>query len=83
MQQNHEWAGFLETPASTEDSSEEKIEVLAEMICRAGGQSATALLVLMETLENATHPEALANTAKLIAFNVLESELLSGNDVVS
>ena len=53
------------------------------MICRAGGQSATALLVLMEILENATHPEALANRAKHIAFTMLESELLSANGVVS
>jgi len=71
----------LET--SEGDASEDKIEALAEVICRAGGQSATALLLLMETLENAAHPEELAKTAKHLAFTVLESELLSGNSVVS
>ena len=41
------------------------------MICRAGDEAETksaALLVLMSTLENSTHPKALANTAKHIAF---------------
>ena len=87
--------GFLETSAIREDdSSEEKIEALAEMICRAGDESAAALLVLMATLEKATHPKALANTAKHLAFTrcgelnvrglvdaqiaVLEGELLAG-----
>jgi hypothetical protein len=54
-----------------EDSSEDKIEALAEMICRAGDEAGTksaALLVLMATLENATHPKALANIAKHLAF---------------
>jgi hypothetical protein len=79
-----------------DDSSEEKIEALAKMICRAGDEAATkaaALLVLMATLENATHPKALANLAKHLAFTycgelnlygmvdaqvaVIESELLS------
>ena len=50
------------------DPSEEKIETLAEMICRAGDEPAVALLVLMAMLENATHPKALANTAKHLAF---------------
>ena len=78
-----------------DEASKEKIEALAEMICRAGDEPATksaALLVLMATLENATDPTALANTAKHIAFarcgelnfcgmvdaqiSVLESELL-------
>ena len=52
-------------------SSEEKIEALAEMICRAGDEPETksaALLVLMATLENSTHPKALANTAKHLAL---------------
>ena len=86
-----------QTPqASEDDSSEEKIEALAEMICRAGDEAGTksaALLVLMATLENATHPKALANVAKHLAFTrcgelnldgmvdaraaVLESELLT------
>ena len=76
-----------------DDPSEEKIEALAEMICRAGDEPAVALLVLMAMLENATHPKALANTAKHLAFArcaelnlhgmvdaqvaVLEGELLS------
>jgi hypothetical protein len=53
------------------NSSEEKIAALAEMICRAGDEPAiksAALLVLMTALENATHPRALANTAKHLAF---------------
>jgi hypothetical protein len=59
----------LET--SEDGSSEEKIEALTEMICRAGDEPETksaALLVLMATLENAMHPKALANTAKHLAF---------------
>lgn len=79
---------------SADDSSDEKIEVLAEMICRADEESAAALLVLMATIENASHPKALANAAKHFAFlycgefNVygmvdtqialLEAELLAG-----
>src|SRR6185369_5559252 len=54
-----------------DDPSEEKLEVLAEMICRAGDEPAiksAALLVLMATLENATHPKALANLTKHLAF---------------
>ena len=77
------------------DSSEDKVETLAGLICRAGDQPAAALLVLMATLENAAHPKALANTAKHFAFTrcgelnlhgmvdahiaVLESELLEAN----
>ena len=54
---------------TTEDESgEEKIEALSEIICRAGDEAAAALLVLMGTLENSTHPKALANTAKHFAF---------------
>jgi hypothetical protein len=49
-------------------SNEEKVEALADLICRAGDQPAAALLVLMATLENSTHPKALANTAKHLAF---------------
>jgi len=45
-------------------SSEEKIEALTEMICRAGDEPSAALLVLLARLENSTHPKALANTAK-------------------
>jgi len=49
-------------------STEEKIETLAEILCRAGDEFAAALLVLMATLENAEHPKALANMAKHLAF---------------
>ena len=84
----------LET--NEDDSSDEKIAALAEIICRAGDEPAiksAALLVLMAALEHATHPSALANMAKHLAFThcgelnalgmvdaqiaVLESELLS------
>lgn len=76
------------------DSSDEKIEALAAMICRAHEESTAALLVLMAMIENASHPKALANAAKHLAFmhcgefNVygmidaqiaaLEAELLAG-----
>ena len=59
------------TGPGEEDSSDDQIETLAEMICRAGDEAGTksaALLVLMATLENATHPKALANRAKHLAF---------------
>jgi len=62
---------FAETPVTEADSCEDKIEALAEMICRAGDDKGTklaALLVLMATIENAAHPKALANLAKHIAF---------------
>jgi hypothetical protein len=62
----------MQSPGIEEDdSSEEKITALAEMICRAGDEPATksaALLVLMTALEDATDPRALANTAKHLAF---------------
>ena len=44
---------------------------MAEILCRAGDEPKTksaALLVLMATLENASHPKTLANTAKHLAF---------------
>jgi len=47
---------------------EEKISALAEIVCRAGEQTAAALLVLMAKIESASHPRALANTAKQVAF---------------
>jgi hypothetical protein len=49
-------------------SSEEKIEALTDLICRAGDEPSAALLVLVATLENSSHPKALANTAKHHAF---------------
>jgi hypothetical protein len=60
---------FSLEPVSHEDeSSEEKIEALAEIICRSGDKCAAALFVLMGTLEHSTHPQLLANTAKHFAF---------------
>lgn len=90
--------GFLQTPETDEaDSSEEKIQTLAEIICRAGDQSSAALLVLMATLENAAHPKAIANKVKHFAFTccgelnlcsmvdaqveVLERELFAANSI--
>jgi hypothetical protein len=86
-------AGFFLKTCCTD---EEKVAALAELICRAGDEAGTksaALLVLMSTLENASHPKALANLAKHFAFTrcgelnlngmveeqiaVLESELLA------
>ena len=83
-------------------TDEEKIATLAELICRAGDEAGTksaALLVLMSTLENASHPKALANLAKHFAFTrcselningmveaqiaVLESELLTNDTLAS
>ena len=61
--------GFsLEPESDEDDSNEEKIEALADIICRAGDKPSAALLVLMGTLENARHPKLLANTAKHFAF---------------
>ena len=63
---------FSQTPeASDHDSSDEKVEALAEMLCRGGDEPETksaALLVLMATIENSRHPKALANSAKHLAF---------------
>ena len=63
---------FSQTPSTSEaDWNKDKIEALAEMICRAGdepGTKSAALLVLLGTLENVTHPKAIANVAKHVAF---------------
>lgn len=86
------------SPSSEADEDgpgQEKIEALAEIICGAGDQSAGALLVLMGTFENSSHPKALAHTLKHFAFTrcgelnlydmvdtqmaAVESELLSTN----
>ena len=82
-----------------DNSSEEKIHALAEIICRASDESAAALFVLMGTLENSTHPKLLANTAKHFAFTrcgelnlfgmvdaqvaLVEGELLAGDTLIS
>jgi hypothetical protein len=47
---------------------EDKIEALAELICRAADESPIALLVLMRMFENSVQPQALANTVKYLAF---------------
>ena len=84
----------IEIPERDEaDSSREKIEALAEIMCGACNESAAALLVLMGTLQNSDDPTVLANTVKHFAFTrcgelnvfgmvdaqiaVLESELLT------
>ena len=63
---------FSQEPDTSEHaSSDARIEALVEIICRAGDEPETksaALLVLMATIENSTHPKALANTAKHLAF---------------
>jgi hypothetical protein len=62
---------FSDTPENITSEEEGKIAALAEIICRPGDEAATksaALLVLMSTLETATHPKALANMAKHLAF---------------
>ena len=91
---------FSQTPTTNEDDSrEERIEALTEMICGAGEEPAAALLVLMATFQNSTDPKALANTAKHLAFShcgelnlygmveaqiaVAEGELLAGNTLMS
>ena len=91
--------GFEEPPDTYDDEcDEEKIETLTELICRASdepGTRAAELLVLMATLENSSHPKALANTSKHLALTrcgelnvygmvdaqiaVVERELLAGN----
>jgi hypothetical protein len=55
-----------------EDWSEERIETLAEIICRAGdepGTKSAALFVLMGAIEHSNDPKLLANTAKHFAFS--------------
>ena len=60
---------FSQTPEANDDGPvEEKIEALAEIICRAGDESAGALFILMAALENSAPPQVLANTVKHFAF---------------
>ncbi len=89
----------FEPQFNDDDSHEERVEALAEIICRAGDESAAALFVLMGTLENSKDPKLLANTAKHFAFTrcgesnlfgmvdaqlvVVESELLAANGLIS
>ncbi len=89
---------FSETlESSDDDSNEEKVEALAEIICRAGEEAAAAVFVLMGTIETSTHPKVLANAGKHVAYTrcaesnlygivdaqipVVESELLAGTVV--
>ena len=59
----------LRTLETTEDdSTEDKIKALAEIICRAGDEPAAALFVFMGTIENSSDPETFANIAKHVAF---------------
>jgi hypothetical protein len=89
----------LEQQFNEDDSQEERVEALADIICRAGDESAAALFVLMGTLENSSDPKLLANTAKHFAFTrcgesnlfgmvdtqlaIVESELLATNGLMS
>lgn len=57
--------------ADYEFATEEKVEHLAEIICRPGDEpvdKSASLLVLMAMIENSTHPKVLANHAKHFAF---------------
>jgi len=91
---------FSQTQEGNEDDShEEKIEALAEIICRAGDEAAAAMFVLMGALETSAHPKLLANTAKHFAFTrcaelnlygmvdaqlpLVEGELLTDSSLVS
>jgi len=91
---------FSLAPESDEDeSNEEKVAALTEIICRGSEECAAALFVLMGTLENSRHTKVLANAAKHFAFShcgelnlfgmvdaqlvMVEGELLAGNAVVS
>jgi len=74
---------FSQDPQTTneDDFEVDKIEALAEMICRGGDEPDTksaALLVLMAALEDSPHPKALANTAKHLAFNHCAERNLCG-----
>ena len=55
-----------------DNSGEEKVEALAELICRTGDEpeiKSAALFALMGTLEHSTDPKLLANLAKHFAFS--------------
>ena len=87
------------TEAHEDDSMLGRIEALAEIICRAGDEPTAALFILMETLENSTHPKVLTSRAKHVAFSrcgelhvyemidaqvaELEGELLASNTLIS
>jgi hypothetical protein len=64
--------GVIKSEASGDDGNDdgnrEKIEALAEIICRGGEEPAAALFVLMARLQNSTEARALAHTVKHFAF---------------
>jgi len=59
------------TDTADNESTEQKVSVLAETICQAHdpGTRAAALLVLMSALEDADDPKSLARNAKHYAFS--------------
>jgi hypothetical protein len=57
-----------QTRENDDASGKDKIEALAEIICRGADESPVALLVLMRMFENSTQPHVLANTVKHLAF---------------
>ncbi len=61
---------IIAADTSENDPTEQKVNILAEMICQAHdpGIRAAALLVLMSALENADDPKSLAKNAKRYAF---------------
>lgn len=74
---------FSQEPQLKNDNDFEvdKIEALAEIICRGGNEpdiKSAALLVLMSAFENSIYPKALANTAKHLAFNHCADRNLCG-----
>ena len=58
----------LEPQFNEDDSNEEKVEALAEIICRSD-EAAAALFVLMGTMEDSRDPKLLANTVKHFALS--------------
>jgi len=60
---------FSQTPETNyDDSIEQKISALSEIICQAGDKPTAALFVLMGKLEQCAYPKVLANMAKHFAF---------------
>ena len=58
--------------------TKKRVEALADIICRSGGEAAAALFVLMGTLESSMDPKLLANTAKHFAFTYCGESNLFG-----
>jgi hypothetical protein len=74
---------FSQEPPSRNDDDvdAEKVEALADMICRGGDEpdmKSMALVVLMAALETSAYPKALANTAKHLAFKHCAERNLCG-----